>query len=79
MLLSKDENDAKRTSGVYLARGNVKQAVLDLADLRRVFEQIVPIELWLAKKIFDWHNGMSLTEGIDACCADRQIFRRYAD
>jgi hypothetical protein len=55
VLLSKDENDAKRTGGRYLASGNVKQAILDLADLRRVFEQIVPIELWLAKKVFDWH------------------------
>ncbi len=45
VLLSKDENDAKRTGGRCLASGNIKQAVLDLADLRRVFEQIVPIEL----------------------------------
>lgn len=55
VLVSKDENDAKRTGGYYLALGNVKQAVLDLADLRRVFEQIAPIELWLAKKVSDWH------------------------
>lgn len=56
VLLSKDENDAKRTGGAYLAAGNVKQAVLDLADLRLIFEQIAEIELWLAQKVSDWHE-----------------------
>jgi hypothetical protein len=55
VLMSKDETDAKRTGGRYLAPGNVKRAILDLADLRKVLEQIAPLGLWLAKKISDWH------------------------
>jgi hypothetical protein len=42
VLLTKDENDAKRTGGAYLAQGKVKQAVLELADLRMLFERRPP-------------------------------------
>ena len=57
VLVTKDETDAKRTGGSYLTLGKVKQAVLDLTDLRLIFEQqIAPIELWLAKKVSDWHK-----------------------
>jgi hypothetical protein len=56
-LLSKDENDAMRVSGAYLANGHVKSAILDLADIRALIDnQLLPIEQWLGKKVSDWHT-----------------------
>jgi hypothetical protein len=57
VLLSKDENDAMRVSGAYLANGHVKSAILDLADIRALIDnQLLPIEQWLGKKVSDWHT-----------------------
>lgn len=56
VLLSKDENDARRIGGAYLAAGSVKQAVLDLADLRLVLGHIAQIDPWLARKVSDWYE-----------------------
>ena len=50
VLLTKNEADAMQTGGAYLANGHVKSAILDLADLRRLLEQMIPIKLWLAQK-----------------------------
>jgi len=54
VLLTKNEADAMQTGGAYLANGYVKSAILDLADLRRLIDQMIPIELWLAQKISEW-------------------------
>ena len=56
VLLTKNEADAMQTGGAYLASGYVKSAILDLADLRRLLEQMIPIELWLAQKISEWRK-----------------------
>ena len=57
VLLSKDENDATQVGGAYLATGHVKSAILDLADIRTLIDnQLVPIEQWLGKKVFDWRG-----------------------
>ncbi len=57
VLLTKDESDARRTGGAYLANGHVKSAVLDLEDLHTLFDnQLVPIELWVARKISEWRK-----------------------
>jgi hypothetical protein len=56
MLMSKDESDAKQIRGSYLRMGRVCTAVLDLADLRAVLDQVTQIELWLAGKISEWHK-----------------------
>lgn len=57
VLLTKDESDAARVGGAYLASGHVKSAVLDLADIRGLIDlQLVPIELWLAQKISEWRK-----------------------
>lgn len=55
VLLTKNETDAIRTGGAYLADGQVKTAIVGLDDLRLVLEQqLVPIELWLARKVSEW-------------------------
>jgi hypothetical protein len=56
MLTSKDESDAKQIRSTYLDTGRVSTAILDLADLRAVFDQVTQIELWLAAKISEWHK-----------------------
>jgi hypothetical protein len=56
MLLSKDEKDAKRLSGDYLGIGTVKTAILDVADAQAVLDQVVQLELWLARKTGEWHK-----------------------
>jgi hypothetical protein len=57
VLLTKDESDAIRSGGAYLSNGHVKSAILDLADIRGLLDQqLAPIELWLAQKIFEWRR-----------------------
>jgi len=56
-LLTKDESDAKQIGSAYRANGHVKSVVLDLADIRALFDhQLIPIELWLAQKISEWRK-----------------------
>jgi hypothetical protein len=56
VLMTKNEADALQTGGAYLATGVVKSATLDLADLRRLIDQIASIELWLAQKTSEWRK-----------------------
>jgi hypothetical protein len=55
VLLSKDERDAMQTGGAFLANGQVKSAIMDLADLRGIIiNELIPFDLWLAKKTSEW-------------------------
>jgi hypothetical protein len=57
LLVTKDESDAMRTGGAYLANGHVKRVVTDLAPLRMIAaDELVPLELWLAQKTSQWHK-----------------------
>jgi len=55
VLVTKDEADALRTGGAYLASGGVKRVVTDLGPLRTIVaKELVPLELWLARKTGEW-------------------------
>jgi hypothetical protein len=57
VLVTKDESDAMRTGGAYLASGHVKRVVTDLAPLRAIVaDELVPLELWLAQKTSEWRK-----------------------
>jgi len=46
-----------RSGGYYLASGQVKSAIMDLADIRHIIiDELIPLELWLAQKTSEWRN-----------------------
>lgn len=57
VLMTKDEADAMRTGGAYLANGHVKRVVTDLGPLRTVMaDELIPYEVWLAGKTSEWRQ-----------------------
>ena len=57
VLLSKDETDALRAGGYYLASGHIKSAIIDLPDIRRIIiGELISLELWLAQKTSEWRK-----------------------
>ncbi|MFZ0927494.1 MAG: hypothetical protein WAN11_02770 [Syntrophobacteraceae bacterium] len=57
VLVTKDEKDAKRIGGIYLCSGHVKNAILDLVDIRELIKnELIPFEMWLAQKTSEWRK-----------------------
>jgi len=57
VLLTKNENDARKIGGSYLGNGRVKTAIFDLADLRGIIaSELIPFEPWLANKVSEWRK-----------------------